>query len=220
MPLDEEETRVAFARKARQYERANVRITQILNDLLDDLSDKYGVREGLTVMGEPKPFESFYRKATEKYECETVDEAFEKVRDLSRVRVVCQTLDDCYQLLELLRAAQEVVYVDETSIEDRIGNPSRTGYRAIHLEVRVDVSIGDEMVGVPVEVQIRSSLQEAWGHFTHGDFYHAEAAPELIATLMQELSTLLYWADRHAALLVREIAKADDGSESERDKAA
>jgi ppGpp synthetase/RelA/SpoT-type nucleotidyltranferase len=213
LTLDREAAFQEFERRKRLYARANKRIGEILEALLDDLSARYGVREGLMVVGEPKPFASFYRKASDKYACETVDEAFERVRDLSRVRVLCHTLDDCYRLIALLDA-QHAMHVVESSVEDRIKNPSERGYRAIHLEVRVDVPQGTETVGVPVEVQIRTTLQEAWGHYTHGDFYKADEVPHPVGRLMRELSDLLYWADRHAALLVDMIAtnSAPEGS--------
>ncbi|MEA2232332.1 MAG: pyrophosphokinae [Solirubrobacteraceae bacterium] len=213
MALDRREVEAAFRDRAQRYNRANERITELLNALLDDLSAGYGVREGLVVSGKPKNFDSFFRKATEKYECRTTQEAFKRVRDLSRVRVECHTLDDCYRLMELLRNASNVIFVDEATVEDYIASPSTTGYRAIHLEVVVDVPVDMEFVGVPVEIQIRSALQEAWGHYTHDDFYHAEHTPELVAQLMRELSDLLYWADRHAATLVEQIARAKRAAE-------
>jgi ppGpp synthetase/RelA/SpoT-type nucleotidyltranferase len=203
--LDREAARTTFDERRRLYARANVRIADVLNALLDDLSRVHGVREGLMVIGEPKTFDSFYRKAVDKYGCESVEEAFDRVRDLSRVRVICHTLDDCYSLVELLDA-QQSLHVVPASVEDKIKSPSPTGYRAIHLEVVVDVPFDGEEVGVPVEVQFRTTLQEAWGHFTHVDFYHASPANHPIDTLMRELSDLLLWADKHAALLVRELA--------------
>ena len=135
-----------------------------------------------------------------------------RVRDLARVRVVCPTLDDCYSLLEML-LKQQAVFVDERTIEDYIADPSPTGYRAIHLEAAVEVTVSEDKVSVPVEVQIRSTLQEAWGHYTHSDFYHAEAAPEHIALLMKALSDLLHWSDRHASILVKEVARQRDEQE-------
>ncbi len=207
MTLDREVARDAYHERASRYARANEQIERTLNHLLDDLGARYGVREGFYVMGTPKSFESFYRKAMNKYGCESVEEAFATVRDLARVRVVCPTLADCYALLELLRA-QESVYVDDTKTEDLIANPSPTGYRAIHLEASVDVSISGETIGIPVEIQIRSTLQEAWGHYTHADFYNAGEVPELVGQLMRRLSDLLYWSDQHASILVTQITVA------------
>ena len=214
MAVDVEELRKAFQGEESRFARANTRIKEILNGLLDDLSQKYGFREGLMVVGEPKPFESFCRKANEKYDCKSVDEAFEKVQDLARVRVICHTLDDCVALVEMLRE-QEVVYVDESSIEVRIEKPSDTGYRAIHLQVSVDVPVGSRTVSTPCEVQIRTALQEAWGYYTHADFYRGVDLPDLVRNLMRELSELLYYADRQAALLMAETARhrAEQGAD-------
>jgi putative GTP pyrophosphokinase len=197
----------AFDAQKVRYERANKLVKETLQAFIDDLSKRYGLREGLQVVGDPKGFKSFYKKATQKYECKTVEEAFDRVRDLSRVRVLCHTLEDCYRLLEMLQS-QGHLYVEPSTIQDFIKNPSATGYRAIHLEVTVDVPFGGETVGVPVEVQIRTILQEAWGFYTHSDFYHGSNVAPVIAQLMREFSTLLYWADRHAALLVEEVARS------------
>lgn len=215
MTLSKDELSKAFEERKARYERANESIKVTLNAFLDDLSKRYGVREGLMVLGDPKSFESFHKKASEKYKCKNVEEAFERVRDLSRVRVLCHTLSDCRRLLEMLQE-QKHLFVDASKIEDMIEKPTKTGYRAIHLEVKVDVPVGGETVGVPVEVQIRTILQEAWGFYTHGDFYKGTEVTPVIAALMREFSTLLYWADRHAVLLVDEVAQAraeaeDDG---------
>jgi putative GTP pyrophosphokinase len=206
MAFDREAARAVYEARASRYERANQQIEVILSDLLDDLGDRYGVRDGFYVMGKPKTFDGFYRKATKKYDCDSIEDAFTRVRDLARVRVVCPTLDDCYSLLELLRG-QEAVFVDDTKIEDFISTPSPTGYRAIHLEVAIDVTVAGKRIGVPVEIQIRSTLQEAWGHYTHADFYHVDEIPELVGQLMKELSDLLHWSDQHASILVKEIAR-------------
>jgi ppGpp synthetase/RelA/SpoT-type nucleotidyltranferase len=202
-----DELEAAFEERKARYVRANTVIKETLNALLDDLSKRYGVREGLMVIGEAKGFKSFFKKATEKYDCQSVDEAFDRVRDLSRVRVLCHTLDDCYRLLRMLQE-QQFLWVDPAKIEDRIASPTKTGYRAIHLEVIVDVPVGGEQVGVPVEVQIRTMLQEAWGFYTHGDFYKGIDVTPVIAKLMREFSDLLFWSDRHANLLVDEVAGA------------
>jgi putative GTP pyrophosphokinase len=206
MGFTKEELEAAFEERKARYVRANKQIKETLEALLDDLSKRYGVREGLIVLGEPKEFSSFHRKAAEKYKCETVEVAFEQVRDLSRVRVLCPTLSDCDRLVQMLQE-QSHLFVDPVKIERQIENPSSTGYRAIHLEARVDVPVGTETVGVPVEVQIRTILQEAWGFYTHGDFYKGTPVTPVIADLMREFSTLLHWADRHAVLLVDEVAR-------------
>lgn len=106
--------------------------------------------------------------------------------------------------IAILRA-QNAIFVDETSIQDFIATPSPTGYRAIHLEVSVDVPDGTATVSVPVELQIRSALQEAWGHFTHAEFYRGNNPNDLVRDLMRQFSELLYWSDKHAARMLEEM---------------
>jgi putative GTP pyrophosphokinase len=204
--LDPEELRASFADRGARYKRATETIKGILRAHLEDLSRQYGVREEPLVIGEPKTFDSFLRKATTKYQCETIDEAYALVRDLARVRVVCPTLSDVRALVRMLEE-QESLFVDETSIKDQSTQPSVTGYRAIHLEVSVNVSVDGASIAVPVEVQIRTALQEAWGGFTHAEFYRAEEVPEFMAALMRELSDLLHWSDKHADAVVKRLAE-------------
>jgi len=123
-------------------------------------------------------------------------------------------LDDCNQLLEMLRK-QDVLFVDETSIKNYIENPSPTGYRAIHVDVSIEVQSGAKRESIPVEIQIRTAIQEAWGHFTHSDFYKYAGDTPLIRDLMCEFSDLLYWSDKHADRLIKEMVMARNAATGE-----
>lgn len=209
--LDKEEFRSVYEVELPKYERANEHLKQLLNNLLDDLSGEYQVRAGF-VTGSPKSLDALFDKACrEKYAFETPQECFAQIGDIARARVVCYTIEDCYRILDLLQK-QDMIYVDLATIDDKILTPTETGYRAIHLQVGVNIQVSGITMAVPCELQVRSTLQEAWGFFTHEDVYKGGESPPLVRELMRELSDLLNYADRQAVILRREIVRVAQGS--------
>lgn len=130
-------------------------------------------------------------------------EACLSVSDLVGIRVVCNTVDDVYRFRELLREAlPSDQYVEE---QDYIANAKESGYRALHLNFRVEV--GSPLPGsplrtlrLPCEVQIRTLLQDSWAELVHSDFYKdGSALPEDLRERTLDLATALDAADRTAS---------------------
>jgi ppGpp synthetase/RelA/SpoT-type nucleotidyltranferase len=204
MALREADLRSAYEEALPRYQRANSRLKELLGDLVEDLGDRYKIR-GASVTGDPKPLASFIRKVRAKEktgEISVLDDCFAAVKDLSRARLICETLDDC-QRVEKLLEEREGVYVDGTQTERYA--PSKTGYRGVHLSVAVDIVIGGVGESVVCELQILTGLQHVWALLTHKDFYHGGDVPPLVGALMENLSDLLCAADREANFLIREI---------------
>lgn len=207
MALSEAELRGAYEEALPRYERANNRLKELLSDLVEDLGDRYKIR-GASVTGDPKPLESFIRKVRAKEETgeiSALDDCFVAIKDLSRARLICETLDDCHRVEKLLEE-REGVYVDQAQTERY--DPSETGYRGVHLSVAVDIVIQGTGESVVCELQILTGLQHAWAMLTHKDFYHGGEIPPLAEALMKNLSDLLHAADREANFLIREIEAA------------
>jgi Region found in RelA / SpoT proteins len=100
--------------------------------------------------------------------------------------------------------------------EDYISQPKDSGYRALHLIVEVEVPHGVTNVPIPVEVQIRTLLQHAWGELTHEDtFKPGVPVPELIRVLSKRLATALTVLDEIAQDLRDELNKIEKGASPE-----
>ena len=74
-----------------------------------------------------------------------------RMRDLGGVRVVFDTLDELYQLLE---HAKDHFGPDLVEVKDYVEAPRPSGYRAVHLEV--------VRHGLAIEIQLRTLVMHAW----------------------------------------------------------
>jgi putative GTP pyrophosphokinase len=172
------------ARAIRFYSRYGQEIEQIkelLSIKLKQLSLAYTInnhlpREAITVTARVKTLDSFLKKLAGDgwpdfyYPTEVV-------KDLIGARMVCWFRDDCYGIVDAIKASSHFkVHVDEPlPVRDYIAKPQPAGYRAIHifaettydsierLDDRVTVSPRSRLC----EIQVRSKLGDAWGDITH-----------------------------------------------------
>lgn len=98
-----------------------------------------GIKE-FEVTGRAKHIYSIYRKMQRK----KVD--YEEIYDISAVRVLVPTIEDCYRVLSIVQTNWQQI---PHEFDDYIATPKQNGYRSIHTAV-----IGPE--GYNLEVQIRT----------------------------------------------------------------
>ena len=173
--------------------RAADRLSSLLQDVVGQIQDPKLVRAKLGAV-RPKSMTSLERKARDAGW--TPDEALFHCPDLIGGRVVCNNVEDVYRFEALLC---EYLPFDSRPVErqDYIASP-KNGYRALHLNFRLDV--GEPLAPrlVPCEVQIRSRLQDAWAKLSHADIYKLDDLPADLFARSADLSLLLAAADEIA----------------------
>lgn len=90
------------------------------------------------------------------------------VNDFLGARILCNTHEDVDEIISLLRQFPRFKLVKE----EELNKPS--GYRAIHLDILYQGYWKDEHVFIPVEIQIKTHLQNAWANITHDESYKPE----------------------------------------------
>lgn len=94
----------------------------------------------------------------------------ENLTDIAGVRVICNYIEDIYQIALLLLRQSDVTLVRCT---DYIRHPKENGYRSLHLVVKVPVFLSGGMEHIPVEIQIRTIAMDFWASLEHHLSYKA-----------------------------------------------
>ena len=94
----------------------------------------------------------------------SVDSAEEHLMDIAGIRIVCNYLGDTYRIADMLRCQQDVELVE---LKDYIAKPKPSGYRSLHMVVRVPVYMTNHTELVPVEIQIRTIAMDFWASLEH-----------------------------------------------------
>jgi len=150
-----------------------------------------------------KSLASLWRKA-QKNEWKPHD-IFKEVYDIIGVRIVCANIEDIYRLRELLLSNPRIKEIPNSE-EDRIKNPTESGYRDYKFYVLYET--GDSQhPSIKCEIQIRTTLQDSWATLTHKDIYkEGDSLPKSLKKLSYRLSELLCVADQIAQDIRNEIS--------------
>lgn len=110
-----------------------------------------------------KSIQSTFAKILKKgYEFKDSD--IRKITDIAGIRVICNYIDDIYNVEKLLLQQSDVELVRE---KDYIQHPKESGYRSLHVIVLVPVFQTERVEKVPVEVQIRTIAMDTWASLEH-----------------------------------------------------
>ncbi|MCW8941860.1 MAG: GTP diphosphokinase, partial [Gammaproteobacteria bacterium] len=123
---------------------------QFIHEVVDRIKE-IASKEGITaeIYGRPKHIYSIWKKMTAK------SRSFEELFDVRAVRVVVDTIAECYVVLGLVHAQWR--HIDK-EFDDYIANPKENGYQSLHTAV-----YGPH--GKPVEVQIRTKQMHEFAEF-------------------------------------------------------
>lgn len=102
----------------------------------------------------------------------TVENVRKQLMDIAGVRVVCNYIEDIYDIAEMLEAQNDITPIRR---RDYIAHPKENGYRSLHLIIRVPVFLSDRTEHVPVEVQIRTIAMDFWATLEHELRYKASS---------------------------------------------
>ena len=160
---------------------------RILMARLKNLKDESTAngQEGLfmRITSRLKDFDSALQKCEDRGRPLSV-EGLRTLDDIAGVRIITRYKDGIYAVRELIEKQPSVSIWRPD--DDFVDTPRATGYRALHVNVDVEVCLPEETIQVPVEIQIRTPGMDFWAETEHGLRYkNGHPCPEAHAFFTQ-----------------------------------
>lgn len=175
------------------YNGAIREITTKLENLDDEFSTRYAHNPIHHMESRLKSLKSIVGKLQRKGLPLTLASAQKELYDIAGVRVICNYIDDIYDLANMLCNQGDVAVLRR---RDYIQEPKPNGYRSLHLTVRIPVFLSTGSVGVPVEIQIRTIAMDFWASLDHKLKYKKDVEePERIAAQLKECADIISSVD-------------------------
>ena len=154
-----------------------------------------------TLTSRIKTFDSFLAKKHRK----SLTKPFDQVRDVVGLRVVCLFLSDIQKIGTIIRDHFEVIEEDDKIEGQQV---SSFGYMSFHFTAQMKTSYAgpryDAILGLPLEIQIRTIAMDAWAATSHYLDYKSDSdVPSDLRRDFYALSGLFYVADRHFEMFFR-----------------
>ena len=94
----------------------------------------------------------------------TMNSIKEYLYDIAGMRVVCNYINDIYQIIELSAKHNDISI---RLVKDYIEKPKASGYRSVHVICDIDVYVVGAVRTVPVEIQFRTIAMDMWASLEH-----------------------------------------------------
>jgi len=111
-----------------------------------------------------KDMQSLLQKAERKGYALTAADIQKNIYDIAGIRVITNYIDDIYSLEKMLTKQTDVTLLRR---KDYIKHPKESGYRSLHIVVKVPVFQSSGPIDVPVEIQIRTVGMDMWASLEH-----------------------------------------------------
>ena len=187
-----------------KWESAKKLVMTRLEILNEELSLESGRKIVHHISGRIKTSESLKTKLKKKGYNVSPEEAGELINDIVGVRAVCLFEDDLYRILYALLFSQEIRIV---KIKDYIQNPKNSGYRSLHVIVKIPIMFSKKQQWVTVEIQLRTTAMDYWAELDYQFRYKkAEKKADVIGEELKNYSFLIEELDQKMMTLRNQIA--------------
>lgn len=182
-----------------------------LKILSDDFDKTHSYMPIHHVQSRLKTFESIMEKAG-RYGIEdpinNLDTVRREILDIAGIRVICNYEEDLHTMSNLLLAQEDIEMI---KVKDHCDKPKESGYRSLHVVVAVPVYLVNTRKMVPVEIQFRSIVMDAWASLEHELRYKnkGELKEEIVSSL-KECAESLHYIDERLSRIRHEVLKDDN----------
>ncbi|AMV61840.1 GTP pyrophosphokinase [Pediococcus damnosus] len=156
------------------------------------------------VTGRVKPVSSIKEKMVRRQVRE--DRLEQDMQDIAGVRVMCQFVEDIYQVVDLLRKRTDLTIIEE---RDYINNEKPSGYRSYHIVVEYPVQLISGEKKILAEIQIRTLAMNFWATIEHSLNYKYQGEfPKELSDRLQRAAEAAFSLDEEMSEIREEIQEA------------
>lgn len=159
------------------YQAGQKEISTKLENLDSEFQVNYDYNPIHHMESRMKDIQSLLQKAERKGYALTADSIQKNIYDIAGIRVITNYLDDIYKVEKLLTNQTDVTLLER---KDYIKQPKESGYRSLHIIVKVPVFQSKGPIDVPVEIQIRTVGMDMWASLEHKLRYKTSVDSKLV----------------------------------------
>lgn len=129
-----------------------------------------------------------------------------EMEDIAGVRIMCQFVDDIYQLVKLIRKRNDLSVIEE---RDYIANEKESGYRSYHLIIKYPVQLLDGQRDILAEIQIRTLAMNFWATIEHSlNYKYNGKFPNELEVRLKRAAEAAFQLDQEMSAIREEIKDA------------
>ncbi|MBP5695850.1 MAG: GTP pyrophosphokinase family protein [Treponema sp.] len=179
------DTAMEFQQLLMLYESGIKQIVTKFEILEDEFQSKHERNPIETITSRIKEPMSIAEKLQRKGLSLTIDNMVNKLYDIAGIRVTCPFISDVYRVTQMLLKQDDITLIE---LKDYIKHPKESGYRSLHVIVKVGVYFSDQKREIPVEIQIRTIAMDFWASLEHQLHYKKDYA--MPANISKELHAI------------------------------
>ena len=158
------------------------------------------------VTGRVKPVESIKEKMVRRHV--QADRLEQDMQDIAGLRIMCQFVEDIYQVVDLLRQRSDMTILEE---RDYISNVKPSGYRSYHIVIEYPVQLISGEKRILAEIQVRTLAMNFWATIEHSLNYQYQGAfPEELSARLQRAAEAAFHLDNEMSEIREEIQEAQN----------
>ncbi|MFB9769453.1 GTP pyrophosphokinase [Lactiplantibacillus modestisalitolerans] len=156
------------------------------------------------VTGRVKPVDSIKEKMVRRKVQE--DRLEQDMQDIAGLRIMCQFVEDIYQVVDLLRKRTDMTILEE---RDYISNEKPSGYRSYHIVIEYPVQLVGGEKKILAEIQVRTLAMNFWATIEHSLNYKYQGDfPENLSQRLQRAAEAAFSLDKEMSEIREEIQEA------------
>lgn len=134
-------------------------------------------------------------------------ENIEKLNDIVGGRIVCNFLDDVYEVIDCIKKNTSFRIINE---KDFIKEPKPSGYRGYHIIITIPISINGVTKDISAEIQVRTTAMDFWASNEHKLNYKSDKSSKLAKEELLKTSESLWSMDVTMNNIYRENKQKED----------